>query len=372
VKFEFSLTSSEFGGLFLHTNMKKVNTLFVLFAIALFSFGILACGDPSVNESRADESVVDSIDIARQKTAAAIFSPMPTPGDPSSPIAVLGKKLYLETALSYNNQLSCNSCHMLSKYGVDNLPTSPGHEGKNGARNSPTVYNSSFHIAQFWDGRAENLTEQAKGPILNPIEMGLADEHAAVQRIKGIPDYAPIFELAFPNETDPINFHNIASAIAAFETCLQTPAPFDSYLAGDLTALTPTQKEGLDLFINKACISCHNGPGLGGGLYQKFGLVKGPYWEYTKSKDHDRGRVEVTANEGDEFFFKVPSLRNSEKTGPYFHDGSVAELSKAIEIMGQTQLGQTFTPEEIASIEAFLGSLTGELPSFVQSLSASN
>jgi len=352
--------------------MKKVNYLFVLSAIALFSFGIIACGDQSSKSNAGEGSSVDSTDIARQKTAASIFGTMPAPGDPSSPKAVLGKKLYLETALSYNNQLSCNSCHMLDKYGVDNLPTSPGHEGKNGARNSPTVYNSSFHIAQFWDGRAENLTEQAKGPILNPIEMGIADEHTAVQRIKGIPDYAPIFDLAFPNEKDPINFNNIAAAIAAFEDCLQTPSPFDAYVAGDLSALTPKQKEGLDLFVNKACITCHNGPGIGGGLYQKFGLVKGPYWDYTQSAGHDRGRAEVTGNDGDEFFFKVPSLRNIEKTGPYFHDGSVAELSKAIEIMGQTQLGQTFTPEEIASIEAFLGSLTGELPSFIKPLTASN
>lgn len=350
--------------------MKKVNYLFVFSVISLFSFGIIACGDESANKGIGDGSSVDSTDLARQKTAAAIFPKMPEPGDPSSPRAVLGKKLYLETALSYNNELSCNSCHMLNQYGVDNLPTSPGHEGKKGVRNSPTVYNSSFHIAQFWDGRAENLREQAKGPMLNPIEMGLADEHTAVQRIKGIPDYAPIFDLAFPNEKDPINFNNIALAIAAFEECLQTPSPFDAYIAGDLTALTPIQKEGLDLFVNKACITCHNGPGIGGGLYQKFGLVNGPYWEYTKSVGHDRGRADFTQNEADEFFFKVPSLRNVVKTGPYFHDGSVKELSKAIEIMGQTQLGQTLTPEEIASIEAFLGALTGDLPSFVKPLTS--
>lgn len=352
--------------------MKNKQSLLVLFGIALLAGGIIACGDPSSTSNGTSDSAVDSVDIARQKTAASIFRSMPAPGDPSSPKAVLGKKLYMETALSWNNQLSCNSCHMLDKFGVDNLATSPGHEGKNGARNSPTVYNASFHLAQFWDGRAENLTEQAKGPILNPIEMGLPSEHAAVQGIKGIPDYAPIFSLAFPNDPDPINFNNIASAIAAFEECLQTPSPFDAYIAGDLNALTPQQKEGLDLFVNKACISCHNGPGLGGGLYQKFGLVKGPYWDYTQSVGHDRGRAEVTKNDADEYFFKVPSLRNIEKTGPYFHDGSVKELAKAIEIMGQTQLGQTFTPEEIASIEAFLGSLTGELPAFVKPLTASN
>jgi len=351
--------------------MKNKHYLTVLTLVVFFTLGIMACGNQGASNNH-DESGIDSVDIARQKTASAIFRSMPAPGDPSSPKAVLGKKLYLETALSYNYQLSCNSCHMLDKYGVDNLPTSPGHEGKTGARNSPTVYNASFHIAQFWDGRAENLTEQAKGPMLNPIEMGLADEFTAVQRIKGIPDYAPIFELAFPNEHDPVNFNNMAKAIAAFEECLQTPSPFDAYIAGDLSALSPNQKKGLDLFVNKNCISCHNGPGIGGGLYQKFGLVKGPYWEYTKSATQDRGRAEVTMNEVDAYFFKVPSLRNIEKTGPYFHDGSVKELSKAIEIMGQTQLGQSFTPEEIASIETFLGSLTGELPSFVKSLTATN
>ncbi|MDX5321594.1 MAG: cytochrome-c peroxidase [Bacteroidota bacterium] len=340
-------------------------------ALLLALVGTLgSCGENT--QTKTDGPAVDSLDIARQQKAMAIFRQLPEPADATSAKAVLGKKLYFETALSINNSLSCNSCHMLDKYGVDNLPTSPGHEGKKGDRNSPTVYNASFHLAQFWDGRAANLTEQAKGPILNPVEMGIPDEKTAVARIKAIPEYTALFAAAFPDEKEPITYNNIAGAIAAFEETLITPAPFDAYLAGDLNALTPQQKEGLDLFINKTCISCHMGPGLGGAIYQKFGLVNGPYWDYTHSEKHDRGRAEITKNDGDEYFFKVPSLRNIEKTGPYFHDGSVSDLSEAVKIMGHTQLGQEFTPEEIASLVEFLKSLTGEIPGHVAPMTAMN
>lgn len=341
--------------------MKNKFCLSTIVFLGLLVIGLASCGETGT-KGKEGEIKADSMNSALYKRALTIFQELPKPGDPTTPKAVLGKKLYFETALSINNKLSCNSCHMLDKFGVDNLPTSPGHEGKLGERNSPTVYNASFHIAQFWDGRAADLTEQAKGPILNPVEMGMPDEKTAVTRIKAIPEYAPLFSAAFPNEKEAVNYQNIATAIAAFESTLTTPAPFDAFLAGNQSALSQEQKQGLDLFINKACITCHMGPGLGGNMYQKFGLVKGPYWDYTHSTRQDRGRAEVTKNEGDAYFFKVPSLRNVAKTAPYFHDGSVGTLQEAVSIMANTQLGQELSPDEISAIVAFLEALTGEIP----------
>lgn len=332
-------------------------------AISGAMLSIYSCGE-SKEDKDTEVIHVDSTDVQRQERAAAIFQTLPQPEDPGTPIARLGKKLYYEKALSINRELSCNSCHMLDKHGVDNLPTSPGHEGKTGDRNSPTVYNAALHFAQFWDGRAANLTEQAKGPILNPIEMGLPDEKTAEKRIQEIPEYTALFAEAFPDQKNPITYDNIAGSIAAFEKCLIIPSPFDRYLAGNLDAISPEEKKGLDLFMDKNCISCHMGPAVGGMIYQKFGLVNGPYWDFTNSTNHDKGRAMVTNNEMDAYFFKVPSLRNVAMTAPYFHDGSVTDLKEAVKIMGQTQLGQVLKPDEVDAIVSFLGALTGVAPAF--------
>lgn len=316
------------------------------------------------SEKKKEKAMVEgfSADPDLHKRAAAIFKTLPAAGDPNTPVARLGKKLYFETALSINNQLSCNSCHKLDEFGVDNLPASPGHEGKTGDRNSPTVYNAYFHVAQFWDGRAADLAEQAKGPILNPVEMGIPDEKTAVNRIRAIQEYPALFAQAFPGEKDPITYNNIATAIAEFEKSLATPCNFDKYLSGDMKVLTEEEHKGLQLFVEKGCVSCHMGPGLGGSMYQKFGLVNGPYWTYTGSKRQDKGRSDITKRADDEYFFKVPSLRNIAKTAPYFHDGSVATLEEAVRIMGTAQLGQDLKEEEVKAIVAFLNTLTGEIP----------
>jgi len=259
--------------------------------------------------------------------------------------------------------MSCNSCHMLNNFGVDNEPTSPGHDKKTrGERNSPSVYNAYFHVAQFWDGRAADLTEQAKGPVLNPIEMGMPGEAEVTALLQNSEEYQRLFAEAFPNAENPVSFNNMAVAIAEFEKTLRTPAPFDAYVQGDETALTEQQERGLETFIKVGCTTCHTGPGLGAQIYQKFGLFKGPYWEYTGSEKVDSGRVKVTGSGMDKFSFKVPALRNVAETYPYFHDGSVEDLSEAIRIMGITQLGKELSDEEIEEIEAFLQSLTGEIP----------
>jgi cytochrome c peroxidase len=285
--------------------------------------------------------------------------------DPSDPIVtskqILGKKLYFETALSQANNISCNSCHMLDKYGVDNEPTSPGHKGQRGDRNSPTVYNAGLHLAQFWDGRAEDLKAQAKGPITNPIEMAIVDEKAAVKRVKEIKSYIDLFKASYPKQKDPVTYDNIADAIATFEMNLLTPSRFDDFLNGDSAALGHAEKNGLNTFMEVGCTSCHNGVAIGGGMYQKLGLeVAYP----TK----DLGRYNVTKDEEDKYFFKVPSLRNVEKTAPYFHDGSIETLEQAVTLMGKHQLGLDLKKQQINDITTFLKSLTGRLPNDVANL----
>jgi cytochrome c peroxidase len=304
---------------------------------------------------------VSADDLSLLKRAQNLFAALPETSDRSTEKALLGQQLYFEKALSINNEMSCNTCHQLEAFGVDGEPTSPGHAGVRGDRNSPTVYNAGYHIAQFWDGRAADLSEQAKGPILNPIEMGIPDEKTAVERIKAIKGYAEKFNYAFPNQAEPITYQNIATAIGDFEKSLITPSRFDEYLRGQLTALSTKERKGLHTFLEVGCASCHAGIALGGNQYQKFGLVQGPYNKYTKSSKEDAGRFSLTKQEADLHVFKVPSLRNIEKTAPYFHDGSVADLASAVKIMGTTQLGVELSDTEVADIMAFLNSLTGEL-----------
>lgn len=268
----------------------------------------------------------------------------------------LGKKLYLDPRLSTNDMISCNSCHRLDAFGVDNEPTSPGHEGKRGERNSPSSFNAFLHIAQFWDGRAKDVEEQALGPILNPVEMGMASDKDVIKKLKAIPDYVSEFKTAFPSEKSPLKYRNIGIAIGAFERTLVTPSEFDDYLRGDIRALSSTERQGLKKFMEIGCVTCHNGSAVGGGMYQKLGAVE----DYPGN--HDVGLYGVTKNEDDKFFFKVPSLRNVAVTGPWFHDGSITDLDEAVRIMGRYQLGVTLSEEDVSDIRAFLESLTGEVP----------
>ena len=288
--------------------------------------------------------------------AKSYFSPLPSSlidAKKNSAIIDLGHKLYMEAKLSKSGTISCNSCHKLDQFGVDNEPTSPGHDGTRGGRNSPTVYNAGLNFVQFWDGRAKDLEEQALGPLLNPIEHGLASE-AEVVKVVSSDDYAKMFKAAFPGEKDPVKFVNVGKAIGAFEKTLLTPSRFDDFLNGDTSALTPQEKRGLGSFMDANCVSCHTGPNLGGSMYRKMGFVK-PY-----PKNKDEGRFEVTKSENDKFVFKVPGLRNIAKTGPYFHDGSVKSLDETIKIMGEYQAGVNLSAKEVEDIKAFLGSLTAK------------
>ncbi len=290
----------------------------------------------------------------------AAFSPLPSsvdsPDNPVTPAKVaLGKKLFNDTRFSQDKTLSCNSCHSLSTYGVDNEATSPGHKGQRGKRNSPTVYNAALHIAQFWDGRAGTVEQQALGPILNPAEMAMSSEAQVLERLKSDPDTVAQFKSAFPGQSDPVTYANVGEAIGAFERTLLTPSRFDEYLKGKEDVLTAEEIKGAKSFVQAGCIACHNGSTLGGQMYQKLGLVKA-------YPTNDFGRFEHTKNEADKYFFKVPSLRNVEKTGPYFHDGSIKTLEEAVKIMGEYQLGRNLSDEETKDIVIFLRSLTATLP----------
>lgn len=301
-----------------------------------------------------------------REQAKELFQPIPTnppalPDNPATPAKVeLGRMLYFEPRLSESHNISCNSCHLIGLGGADGRPNSIGHNWQRGGRNAPTVLNAVFNTAQFWDGRAADLKEQAGGPIANPIEMGITKEHA-VEQLKGIPGYVEAFRQAFPGEADPITYANIEAAIAVFEATLITPgAPFDRWLEGDDAALDEAQKQGLAIFLEKGCASCHNGINLGGGMYAPFGVVQKPGWEFLPP--NDRGRFQVTNTVEDDYFFKVPSLRNIELTAPYFHSGHAWGLEQAVAVMGQSQLGENLTEREIEQVTAFLRALTGEQP----------
>ena len=304
-------------------------------------------------------------DALLQKAQRA-FKPVPDSpptlkANPISPAKVdLGRMLFFDPRLSSSWLISCNTCHNLSLGGVDMLETSIGHGWQKGPRNSPTVLNAVLNMAQFWDGRAKDLKEQAMGPVQAAVEMNSTPERT-VRTLRSIPAYVESFKRAFPGEASPVTFENMARAIEAFEATLLTPrGRFDAYLTGKADAITAEEKKGLQLFLAKGCVSCHGGVNLGGTGYFPFGVVEKPGSEILPPTD--KGRFEVTRTASDEYVFKSPSLRNIELTAPYFHSGKVWDLAQAVAIMGSAQLGATLNAQETASIVAFLKTLTGEQP----------
>jgi len=307
-------------------------------------------------DARSDSSLdADALRARALDVVQPLPDRMPGSENDTGPMIELGRRLYFEKKLSQNETQSCNSCHALDggRAGVDNQLTSPGAFGKRGDRNSPTVLNAGFHLAQFWDGRAEDLVAQAKGPVLNPVEMAMPGESEVVKRLLADSSYVRDFAAAFPKAALPVTYENMARAIAAFERTLITRDRFDEFLKGSDRQLTVQERRGLDTFLTVGCTTCHNGPLLGGNSYQKIGLVT-PY-----SDQKDLGRAAVTKDPDDQFRFKVPSLRNIEATHPYFHDGRVAELAEAVRQMGRLQLGLELDDKQVTDITVFLQSLTG-------------
>ncbi|EGJ49065.1 cytochrome-c peroxidase [Desulfocurvibacter africanus] len=301
-----------------------------------------------------------------QQEAAAIFRPIPEnppklPGNIVTPVKVeLGRLLYFDPRLSASQLISCQTCHNVGLGGADLQETSIGHGWQKGPRNAPTTFNSVFNVAQFWDGRAKDLAEQSKGPVQAAVEMNNTPDRV-VATLASIPQYVDLFAKAFPGQRNPVSFENMAQAIEAFEATLLTPgAPLDAFITGDESALTPTQQEGLRLFIDSGCSDCHYGINLGGMGYYPFGVAEAPS-EDVRPTD-DTGRFVVTNTASDKYVFKSPILRNVAITQPYFHSGKVWRLRDAVQIMGSSQLGFELEGKDADIITEFLKALTGKQP----------
>ncbi len=304
-----------------------------------------------------------------QARANAIFKPVPDKppalkGNPASPAKIeLGAKLYFDPRLSKSQLISCNTCHNAGLGGADLQGTSTGHGWQKGPRNAPTVLNSVYNIAQFWDGRAKDLAEQAKGPVQASVEMNNTPDQV-LKTLNSMPEYVKLFKAAFPADKNPVSFDNMAKAIEVFEATLITPdSRFDRYLKGNRKALSAREADGLKLFIDKGCAGCHGGLNLGGSGYYPFGVVAKPAENIMPRGD--KGRFSVTKTSGDEYVFRAPSLRNVAITGPYFHSGAVWSLKEAVAIMGSAQFGIQLSGNETDVITAFLDSLTGRQPRIV-------
>jgi cytochrome c peroxidase len=299
------------------------------------------------------------------KDAQAEFQPIPDhapaiKGNEATPDKIeLGKMLYFEPRLSKSALISCNTCHNVGLGGADYQQTSTGHGWKQGPRNAPTVLNSVFNLAQFWDGRAKDLAEQAKGPVQAGVEMNSTPENV-IKTLNSMPEYVELFKKSFPGQVDPVSFDNMAKAIEVFEATLITPdSKFDLFLKGDAQALNQEEKTGLKLFMEHGCVSCHGGVNMGGDGYYELGVVNKPS---DKIIAGDKGRFTVTQAKNDEFSFKSPSLRNIELTPPYFHSGVVWDLREAVSVMNDSQLGADLKQGDLDAIVFFLKSTTGKQP----------
>lgn len=299
------------------------------------------------------------------------LTPPPAPADnPGTPAKIaLGKQLFFDPRLSIDNTLSCNSCHDVTGSGTDNRAVSVGVGGQLGKRSAPTIWNAVFLSAQFWDGRAPSLEEQAKGPILNPIEMGMPHKEATVERIREIPAYREQFAAVFGGK-DPITMDNIAKAIAAYERTLITPnSPFDRYLRGSKTAMSEDAVAGMHEFERLGCNRCHTGPAFAGPADMPTGDAFVAWFPAFASRydqefhlKEDLGRNELVNPRPFTGRWRVPTLRNIALTAPYFHNGSVNTLDQAVRVMAKVQLNRDLDEHQVAILVAFLNSLTGEFP----------
>ncbi|MBF0505488.1 MAG: c-type cytochrome [Nitrospirae bacterium] len=312
------------------------------------------------------------VDQAALKQAQQLFSPLPkvmeSEQNPVTPEkAGLGKMLFYEMRISMDGTVSCAKCHPISLYGADGLRKAIGNHCEVNPRNAPTVFNAAAQISEHWIGNRTSVEDQAKQSLTGHPAFGMAKYEDVEKRLKGYKEYVALFSRAFPGDMNPVTVENFAKAVGAFERTLVTPSPFDSFLKGEEKALTAVQKKGLETFMNTGCAGCHSGTYVGGQMYQKFGIVN-LYWKHTKSEKIDEGRYAVTKNEADKYVFKVPVLRNVEKTPPYFHDGSVDDLETAVTIMGKVQLGRDISSEQARDISEFLKALTGEIPADVMTV----
>jgi cytochrome c peroxidase len=298
--------------------------------------------------------------------ARRVFKPlpkaMPAPENPLTPEKIaLGRMLFFEPRVSVDGTVSCSRCHQPGLYSTDALPKPIGAVHRVNPRNAPVVFNAALQVAQHWRGDRQSVEDQARQSLIGPPSFGNPSYEAAMAKLQAIPGYRALFARAFPDDKDPVTAENWAKAIGAYERTLVTPSPFDAYLEGNERALSAEAQAGLREFIQMGCAGCHSGVGVGGSMFQKFGVVE-DYWKETGSPAPDKGRFDVTHDGGDLYVFKVPTLRNVARTPPYFHDGSVAALPEAVRIMGKVQLGKSLSEAQIAQLVAFLDSLTGKIP----------
>ena len=319
-------------------------------------FGLVLCSGLGMSQAFAFEALPNK-------------APEPSDNPTTKDKIELGKQLFFDPRLSIDGTVSCNSCHNVMSSGTDNRPTSAGIDGQRGGRNAPTVWNAAFLTAQFWDGRAATLEDQAKGPPLNPIEMGMPNAQAVEDRLNAIPGYVEQFKTAFGGDK-PVSYDNMAKAIAAYERTLITPdSAFDRFIKGDKAALSEQQAKGMKLFETLGCNACHSGSNFAGptnlpmgeGFYQKFPVFPSSYdekYQFSASL----GRYDVTKNDADKNMWRVQTLRNVALTAPYFHNGKVATLDEAVRVMARSQLDKELSDAEAADLVAFLNSLTGQFP----------
>ncbi|HSU38869.1 MAG TPA: cytochrome c peroxidase [Polyangiaceae bacterium] len=322
--------------------------------VLLLACALAACSEPKASEPRGERRSLDPPKAASREP----LEPLPDvpPLDPK--IVALGRRLFHERRLSADGSVACSSCHDLERGGVDGQVRSSGVGGKRGAVNAPSVYNAALNFVQFWDGRAATLEEQIGFPVTNPAEMGTSFARV-LAFLQADPDYAAAFKAAFPSGVTDANARR---AIADFErTLLTRGSPFDRFLAGDEHALALDARAGYETFKSVGCIACHQGRNVGGNMFQRFGVLGDYFKDRGSVTEADYGRFNVTHNEADRFVFRVPSLRNVARTAPYFHDGSAATLTQAVQVMARYQLGRKLSDEQVTSIIAFLQSLSGTL-----------
>ncbi len=331
---------------------------------SLLAILVLAIASPFITlvSRSAETDKEENLSTRSRQVFAPLPANMPQAGRALAASQVaLGRLLFFDPRISVDGAVSCARCHQPSLYGTDALPRPLGAADRINPRNAPTILNAALQISAHWIGNRKDVEDQATQALIGPPSFGNSDYNAAMAKIKAIPGYLPLFRKAFPQDRDPVTPANWGTAIGAYERTLVTPSPFDDFLKGNIESLSKSAKSGLKDFMEFGCTACHNGAGVGGGMYAKFGITEN-YWKATGSKEIDKGRATVTGNSADLYMFKVPVLRNVAMTPPYFHDGSVGQLPQAVRIMSTVQFGRTLTENEVIEIVAFLDSLTGPLP----------
>ncbi len=327
-------------------------------ATAFMFFLLNNCGEPVTADRGFEEQLLEQ--------ASVFFRPMPDNAfidgeEAPEELIELGKMLYYEPRLSKSGLISCHTCHNFGLAGVDNLPVSIGHMWQKGPRNAPTVLNAALHSSQFLDGREPDVEAQALMPILDPVEMAATEDHVLAV-LGSIPEYTKLFREAFPDQEDPLVYENVGVAIGAFERILLTYSRFDSFIKGNLDALNDNEKRGLETFMDVGCTSCHVRETFGGQTFSRFITPR----ERSGDVEPDLGRYEVTGQEEDKHFFKVPSLLNVAETFPYFHDGSEWSLAAAIQEVAMSQLDIELSDTELDDLVAFMHALSGEVPEYAR------